>query len=61
MGERTRIESEMEIIAYLQNLRYALDHGATINFQLYRRVDDRREERYTNLYTIQSLFRMKIR
>jgi len=56
LGERTRIESEMEIKAYLQNLRYALDHGAKINFQLYRRVDDQREERYTNQYTIQSLF-----
>lgn len=53
---KSRIESEIEVKAYLQNLRYALDNGAKIEFQAHRRVDDKREERYTNQYTINSLF-----
>jgi len=36
---RTRIESETDVWAYLQNLRYALEHGATITFQAERQVD----------------------
>ena len=31
-----RIESELDIQSYLQNLNYALDHGATISFQIDR-------------------------
>ena len=55
-SEQARIESEMDVKAYLQNLRYALDNGATISFQIKRRVDESRSERYTNLYTVNTLF-----
>ena len=51
-----RIESESEVKAYLQNLRYALNHGAKIEFQARRLVDENRAERYTNLYTVAALF-----
>lgn len=51
-----RIESELEINAYLQDLRYALDNGAEITFQAERRIDDKRDIRYTNKYTIAKLF-----
>ena len=36
---RTRIESEIEVQAYLQDLRYALSHGAQVSFQAERLVD----------------------
>lgn len=52
----TRIESELEVKTYLQNLRYALDNGAKLEFQVRRRVDDDRDEKFTNLYTINTLF-----
>lgn len=32
------------------------DHGARINFQVRRLVDKKREERYTNQYTVHALF-----
>ena len=43
-----RIESEFEIRTYIQKLQYALEHGAQINFQIHRRIDDLRNEKYTN-------------
>lgn len=51
-----RIESEVEIKAYLQDLKFAINNGATINFQARRRVDDNRDEKYTNQYTMNTLF-----
>ena len=39
---RTRIESELEVNTYLQNLRYALEHNAKIDFQVERKVDQNR-------------------
>ena len=35
MGKKTkeRIESELEVIAYIQYLKFALNNGAKINFQ----------------------------
>ena len=42
--------------AYLQDLKFALEHGAKIEFQIKRSVDDNREEKYTNQYTINTLF-----
>ena len=51
-----RIESESEIKTYIDRLKYALDHGAQINFQIERRVDEERAPRYTNKYTIHTLF-----
>ena len=54
--ENARIESELEVKAYIQNLKFALNHGAKIEFQINRRVDKQREERYTNQYTVNALF-----
>lgn len=53
---KSRIESELEVKAYIQDLKYALNNGAKVNFQARRRVDDDREERYTNQYTVNKLF-----
>lgn len=54
--KRSRIESEAEVKTYLQNLQYALQNGANIFFQIDRRVDDVREEKYTNQYAVHTLF-----
>lgn len=51
-----RIESELEVKTYIQDLKFALNNGAQINFQAKRRVDENREEKYTNPYTINTLF-----
>ena len=51
-----RIESELEVKTYIQELKFALNNGAQINFQAKRRVDENREEKYTNQYTINTLF-----
>ncbi|WP_242840142.1 hypothetical protein [Oribacterium sp. FC2011] len=53
---KTRIESELDVKAYIQNLKFALNNGAQINFQAHRRVDEDREEKYTNQYTVNTLF-----
>lgn len=52
----SRIESEIEVKAYIQDLKFALNNGAKINFQAHRMVDDQREEKYTNQYTVNTLF-----
>jgi outer membrane cobalamin receptor len=53
---KARIESALEVQAYLQDLKYALEHGATVTFQMERRVDQNRDVRYTNKFTIADLF-----
>ena len=53
---KAKIESELEIKAYIQDLRFALGNGAKIDFQVKRRVDDNRDEKYTNQYTVNTLF-----
>lgn len=53
---KARIESELEIKSYIQNLKFALKNGASINFQVKRRVDEIRDEKYTNQYTVNALF-----
>lgn len=53
---KSRIESELEVKSYLQNLKYAIDHGGKITFQAKRLVDEQRDEKYTNQYTISTLF-----
>jgi hypothetical protein len=53
---KSRIETELEVKAYLQNLNYALDNGAKIDFQVKRIVDDKKDVKYTNQYTIAKLF-----
>ena len=55
-GIKSRIESELEVKSYLQNLKYAIDHGGQITFQVKRLVDEQRDERYTNQYSISTLF-----
>ena len=55
-GIKTRIESELEVKAYIQDLKYALNNGAKIDFQAKRLVDENRNEKYTNQYTIDTLF-----
>lgn len=58
MTEETkwRIESEIEVKSYIQDLKYALNNGAKIDFQVRRLVDQKRDEKYTNQYTIDKLF-----
>lgn len=57
MAETTsRIESELDVRAYLQNLKYALEHGAKLTFQEERQVDQHRDQRYTNRFTVADLF-----
>lgn len=51
-----RIENEIEVMAYLQNLRYALDNGAQIQLQIDRAVDKQRNPKNTNHYTLSQLF-----
>jgi hypothetical protein len=51
-----RIESELEVKAYIQDLKFALNNGAKIDFKARRRVDDNRDEKYTNQYTMNTLF-----
>ncbi len=53
---KTRIESETDVNTYLQNLKFALSNGAKINFQVKRLVDENRDEKYTNQYTVDTLF-----
>lgn len=53
---KARIESELEVRAYIQDLKFALNNGAKINFQARRRVDDNRDEKHTNQYTVNTLF-----
>lgn len=55
-SEDSRIESEIEIQAFLHNMTYALDNAAEVDFQIERRIDQLRDERYTNRYTISTLF-----
>lgn len=55
-GANYRIESKLEVQAYIQNLQYALNNGASIQFQINRLVDEKREEKYTNQYTVNALF-----
>ena len=56
MSEVSRIETELEVQTYIDRLKYALNNGATISFQAKRMVDEKREEKYTNQYTVNSLF-----
>lgn len=53
---KTRIESKIDVQTYLQNLSYALDHGAIITFQQERQVDKTRDIKFTNKYTVADLF-----
>lgn len=52
----SRVETEDEVKTYLQNLRYALESGANVRFQMYRKVDDKRNTKYTNRFAVRMLF-----
>ena len=58
MAEETkaRIESELEVKSYIQDLKFALNNGAKIDFQAKRVFDEKRDEKYTNQYTVNKLF-----
>jgi hypothetical protein len=53
---KVRIESKSDVKAYIQDLKFALNNGAKLNFQVKRRVDDNRDAKYTNQYTVNALF-----
>ena len=56
-SESKRIESLAEIKAFLARLTYAVHNGsARIVFQKKRVVDDNRDEKFTNRFTIHKLF-----
>lgn len=51
------IESKKDVIKYIDKLRYLLNSNqAKIQFQQKRQVDEDRDEKYTNRYTIGDLF-----
>lgn len=51
------IESKEEVETYVAKLKYSLTKPATkINFQEKRKVDENRQEEYTNKFTIGDLF-----
>ena len=54
--ENRRIESREEVAAFLARLKYALEHGAEVVFQKNRRVDLKRNERFSNGYAMKVLF-----
>lgn len=56
MNENSRIETLLEVQDYIDKLKYSLDSGATITFQRYRKVDENKDEKYTNAYTVDKLF-----
>lgn len=56
LSDEARVESETEIDAYIAKLRYALSSGASISFQELRQVDDDRDYKYSNKFTIADLF-----
>ncbi len=53
---KARIESELEVKTYIQKLKFALNNGARIDFQVKRLVDENRSQKYTNQYTVNTLF-----
>lgn len=56
-GETKRIESKLEVDTYIERLRYAIRSGnAYIQFQERRRVDEGRDVRYSNGFTVHDLF-----
>lgn len=52
-----RVEARQEIQAYIDRLRYACNHAhVPISFIRNRRVDQERDKKYTNSYTVNKLF-----
>lgn len=56
-NEIKRIEEKFEVQTYLDRLKYAIQSGnGKIHFQKSRVVDNKRDGRYTNRYTLGKLF-----
>lgn len=56
-NEKKRIESKLEVQTYLDRLKYAIkDDSVKINFLRNRKVDEERDKKYTNRYTVSKLF-----
>ena len=55
-NENKRIETEMEVKSYIAKLRHAIHSGAKISFQAERMVDNERDIKHTNAYTVATLF-----
>ena len=56
MGDNRYIESKIDVKTYIDRMKYAIESGAEILFQETRHVDDKRNIRYTNRYTMANLF-----
>ena len=56
MSTTKRIESLQDVQMYIADLRYTIRNGAKINVQIDRKVDEGRDVRYTNRYTVATLF-----
>jgi hypothetical protein len=57
ISEQKRIESKLEVQTYLDRLKYVLYSGSvTINFQKDRQIDSKKDNKYTNRYTLAQLF-----
>lgn len=55
--ENKRIESRLDMQTYLDKLKYAIKNGSSkFNFQKNRKVDENRNKKYTNRYTLSRLF-----
>ncbi len=55
--EIKRKESKLEVQTYLNRLKYAIQSGSVkLNFQKDRNVDQNRDKKYTNRYTMSQLF-----
>ena len=52
----TRIESKFDVQCFLQNLNYDLDNNAKVRFQEVRQIDQNRDIKHTNKYTVADLF-----
>lgn len=50
------IKSESDVKTYLAGLKYALDHGSKVSFKKERRVDEKRNPKFTNKHTMATLF-----
>ena len=55
--EVKRKESKLEVQTYLDRLKYAFESGsATVSYQEERRVDQKRNKRFSNRFTMAQLF-----
>lgn len=55
--EKSRIESKFEVEDYLDRLKYALnDNQVEFTFMRNRKVDELRDERFSNGFTVNDLF-----